>query len=155
IALLAGSYLVLKGKIFLDLGIFKLQLASKRMAIEDLLYLYATLAGISDPIRKMANVHSRIQRAAAAADRSCGLMDRQPQGADKPGAVRLTRHRQSVEFDQVAFSYNGRDPVLRGVNLSVRHGETIALVGPNGCGKSTLMNLLTRFWDVDSGAIRI
>jgi ABC-type multidrug transport system fused ATPase/permease subunit len=155
IALLAGSYLVLKRQIFLDLGLFKLQLASQRMAIEDLLYLYATLAGISDPVRKLANVHSRIQRASAAADRICALMDRRPRVTDKPAAIRLPRHRGKVEFDHVGFGYNGRDRVLNGLSLSVRHGETIALVGPNGCGKTTLMNLLPRFWDVDSGAIRI
>jgi ABC-type multidrug transport system fused ATPase/permease subunit len=155
IALLAGSYLVLKRTIFLDLGIIKLQLASQRMAIEDLLYLYATLAGISDPVRKLANVHSRIQRASAAADRICALMDRRPQVADTQASVRLPRHRSLVEFDRVGFSYNGRDPVLHGLSLTVRHGETIALVGPNGCGKSTLMNLLPRFWDAQSGAIRI
>ena len=55
----------------------------------------------------------------------------------------------------MVFSYEGRDPVIRGLSLTVRHGETIALVGPNGCGKITLMNLLPRFWDVASGAIRI
>ena len=155
IALLAGSYLVLKRTIFLDMGLLKLQLASQRMAIEDLLYLYATLAGISDPVRKLANVHSRIQRASAAADRICALMDRKPQVAEKPHPIRLHRHRGQVEFDRVGFSYNGRDPVLHGLSLTVRHGETIALVGPNGCGKSTLMNLLPRFWDAETGAIRI
>jgi ABC-type multidrug transport system fused ATPase/permease subunit len=155
IALLAGSYLVLNRTIFLNLGLFQLQLASQTMAIEDLLYLYAMLAGISDPVRKMANVHSRIQRAAAAADRICALMDRRPQVNDKPGAVRLPRHRSHIEFDQVRFSYNGRDTVIRGIDLSVHHGETIALVGPNGCGKTTLMNLLPRFWDVQAGAVRI
>jgi subfamily B ATP-binding cassette protein MsbA len=155
IALLAGSYLVLKKTIFLDLGIVKLQLAAQKMAIEDLLYLYAMLAGISDPVRKLANVHSRIQRASAAADRICALMDRRPAVADKPAAVRLPRHRAQIEFEEVGFSYNGRDAVLHGLSLTVRQGETIALVGPNGCGKSTLMNLLPRFWDVKSGAIQI
>ena len=86
------------------------------MAIEDLLYLYAMLAGISDPVRKLANVHSRIQRAAAAADRICALMDRRPQVADKPASTRLPRHRGLVEFDEVGFSYNGRDPVLHGLS---------------------------------------
>ena len=62
IALLAGSYLVLNNTIFLDLGIFRLQLAAQPMAIQDLLTLYAWLAGVSDPIRKLANVHSKIQR---------------------------------------------------------------------------------------------
>ncbi len=155
IALLAGSYLVLNETIFLDLGVMKLQLASQPMAIEDLLYLYAMLAGISDPVRKLANVHSRIQRAAAAADRICALMDRAPQVADKKAAIRLPKHRAAIEFENVTFRYHDREPVLRGVNLTVHQGETIAIVGPNGCGKSTLMSLLPRFWDVEEGAIRI
>jgi ABC-type multidrug transport system fused ATPase/permease subunit len=155
IALLAGGYLVLRHSTFLDLGVFRLQLASQPMQIEDLLTLYAMLAGVSDPIRKLANVHSKVQRAAAASDRICALMDRRPVVADKPLAVRLPHHRRLIDFDGVVFSYNGRESVLQGLDLSVRHGETIALVGPNGCGKTTLMNLLPRFWDVQSGAIRI
>ncbi len=55
----------------------------------------------------------------------------------------------------MTFGYRNAVPVVSGINLTVRHGETIALVGPNGCGKTTLMNLVPRFWDVDSGAIRI
>lgn len=155
IALLAGAYLVLKKTIFLDLGIIRIQLASQRMQIEDLLTLYAALAMISDPVRKLANVHSRIQRASAASDRICALMDRQPLVADRPKAVRMPRHHDMIEFENVVFGYNDREQVIRTLSLSVRHGETIALVGPNGCGKSTLFNLLPRFYDVHSGAIRI
>jgi ABC-type multidrug transport system fused ATPase/permease subunit len=155
IALLAGSYLVLRHSLFLDLGLFRIQLASRPMQIEDLLTLYTLLAGVSDPIRKLSNVHSKIQRAAAASDRICALMDRRPEVVQKPKAPRLRSHRKRIEFDQVGFAYDGRDLVLRGVDLMARHGETIALVGPNGCGKSTLMNLLPRFWDVQAGAIRI
>jgi ABC-type multidrug transport system fused ATPase/permease subunit len=113
------------------------------------------LAGVSDPIRKLANVHSKIQRASAAADRICALMDRAPKVVAPKHASILPRHRQSVELDRVSFGYSAGAPVLHSVSLTVRHGETIALVGPNGCGKTTLMNLLPRFWDVDSGAIRI
>ena len=80
IALLAGSYLVLKKTIFLQLGPFQIQLASQVMAIEELLTLYAVLAGASDPIRKLSNVHSKLQRGAAAADRICAMMDRAAQG---------------------------------------------------------------------------
>lgn len=155
IALLAGSYLVLRRTTYLDLGFFHLQLASQQMAIEDLLSIYAMLAGISDPVRKLANVHARIQRAAAASDRICAAMDREPEVADRPNAIRLPRHETSIEFDDVVFTYDGRTPVLRGLSLTVRHGEIVALVGPNGCGKTTLMNLLPRFFDVRSGAIRI
>ncbi len=155
IALLAGSYLVLYRTIYLDLGIFRLQLAGQIMEIQDLLTLYAWLAGVSDPIRKLANVHSKIQRASAAADRICAMMDRSPRVLDRKDTPFLPRHRQTVEFDRVGFSYQAGTPVLNGVSLTVRHGETIALVGPNGCGKTTLTSLLPRFWDVESGAIRI
>jgi subfamily B ATP-binding cassette protein MsbA len=155
IALLAGSYLVLKQTIYLDLGPVKLQLASQVMAIEELLTLYAVLAGASDPIRKLANVHSKLQRAAAAADRICALMDREPQVVERAAALHLHRHDGSIEFDGVFFNYHDRAPLLKGISLTVNHGETIALVGPNGCGKTTLMSLLPRFWDVDSGAIRV
>lgn len=155
IALLAGSYLVLKQSIFLDLGLFKIQLASQVMAIEDLLMFYTIMAGVSDPIRKLSNVNSKLQRASAASDRICSLMDREPQVVDAPGAVESPVHRRTIEFADVHFAYPGREPLLTGIDLTVRHGETIALVGPNGCGKSTLMSLLPRFWDVDSGTIRI
>ncbi len=155
IALLAGSYLVLNRTIYLDLGIFRLQLAAQQMEMQDLFALYAMLAGVSDPIRKLANVHSKIQRTSAAADRICDLMDRAPKVVNHKRGPGLSRHRQAVEIEQVAFSYDGATPVLKGVSLTVHHGETIALVGPNGCGKTTLMNLIPRFWDVASGAIRI
>ncbi len=155
IALLAGSFLVLKQTIYLNLGLFHLQLAGEQMAIQDLLTLYAMLAAASDPIRKLANVHSKIQRAAAAADRICALMDRRPKVSENKRSPSLPRHRHHIEFENVTFGYSEQSRVLHGINLTVRHGETIALVGPNGCGKTTLMNLLPRFWDVDSGAIRI
>ncbi len=155
IALLSGSYLVLNNTTGINFGFFTLQLASRPLQIEDLLTLYAMLAMTADPVRKLANVHSKLQRAAAAADRICLLMDRQPEVIQQPRATRLPRHRSTVEFEDVGFGYNGRDSILKGLSLTVRHGETIALVGPNGCGKSTLMNLIPRFWDVKSGSIRI
>ena len=155
IALLAGSYLVLNQTIYLNLGLFRLQLAAEPMAIQDLLTLYTMLAAAADPIRKLANVHSKIQRAAAAADRICALMDRRPKVSENKRSPRLSRHRQMIELEDVNFSYSPGLPVLNGISLSVEHGESIALVGANGCGKTTLMNLIPRFWDVDSGAIRI
>jgi subfamily B ATP-binding cassette protein MsbA len=155
IALLAGSYLVLYRTKFLSLGLFQIQLASQPMMIEDLLTLYAMLAGMSDPIRKLANVHSKIQRAAAASDRICALMDRVPRVPKAANAAPLPRHRRLIEFDGVRFGYDERQPVLRGLSLTVRHGERIAIVGPNGCGKSTLLNVLARLWDVHEGAVRI
>jgi ABC-type multidrug transport system fused ATPase/permease subunit len=155
IALLAGGYLVLYQTEFVTIGFLKIQLAGKPPAIEDLLTFYMMLGGISDPIRKLSNVHSKLQRAAAAADRICSLMDREPQVAESREAVDLPRHVASIEFEDVHFGYQEDRPVIQGISLKVRQGETIALVGPNGCGKSTLMNLIPRFWDVQSGSIRI
>jgi ABC-type multidrug transport system fused ATPase/permease subunit len=155
IALLSGSYLVLNQTMFLRMGPIKLQLADKPLLIEDLLTLYAMLGAMSDPIRKLASVHSKLQRAAAASDRICTLMDRTSRVAEPNPPLRLPRHHRSVEFDQVWFGYSGRPPILKGLSLEVRAGERIAIVGPNGCGKSTLLNLLARFWDVQQGAIRV
>lgn len=155
IALLSGAYLVLRGTTHLDLGLFRLQLARRPMTLEDLLTLYAMLAGISDPVRKLANVHSRIQRAAAASDRICASMDREPSVVERAGARAMAPHRESIEFDDVSFAYDPRKPVLNGLSFTVKHGERVALVGPNGCGKSTLTSLLARFHDPDGGAIRI
>ena len=147
---------MLNQTIYLNLGLFRLQLAAEPMAIQDLLTLYTMLAAAADPIRKLANVHSKIQRAAAAADRICAL--------DGPAAQRCRRTSADpgcrgigtcIEIEDVSLRLQQDAPVLSGINLSVRHGETIALVGPNGCGKTTLMNLIPRFWEVDSGAIRI
>ena len=108
IALLAGSYLVLNQTIYLNLGLFKLQLAAQEMSIQDLLTLYAMLAAASDPIRKLANVHSKIQRASAAADRICASWIASPQVSENKRAARLPRHRQAIEFDHVTFGYRGR-----------------------------------------------
>ena len=118
--------------------------------------LYAVLAGASDPIRKLANVHSKLQRAAAAADRICALMDREPQVVERAAAIEPAAAPSQPSSSRTSTSATTTaPPLLKGISLTVRHGETIALVGPNGCGKTTLMNLLPRFWDVDSGAIRI
>ena len=105
IALLAGSYLVLKQTIYLELGPVKLQLASRVMAIEELLTLYAVLAGASDPIWSWPTC-TRSSSPRAAADRICALMDREPQVVERAGAFHLPRHEKSIEFDQVFFNYH-------------------------------------------------
>ena len=130
IALLAGSYLVLNQTIYLNLGLFKIQLAAQEMSIQDLLTLYAMLAAASDPIRKLANVHSKIQRASAAADRICALMDRSPRVSDNKRAARLPRHRQAIEFDHVTFGYAEGSPVLHDLNLTRAPGRMHRAGGP-------------------------
>jgi ATP-binding cassette subfamily B protein len=95
------------------------------------------------------------QRARASAQRIFAIIDTAPEITDRPGAVDLTSCRGDVEFDDVSFGYRGESKVLDGFSLHLRPGETIALVGRSGSGKSTIGRLLARFYDVDAGAVRV
>jgi subfamily B ATP-binding cassette protein MsbA len=151
LALLAGAYLTLEGQTHL-LGV---RMSSRPMGLGTLLLFYALLAGAADPARKLSDVFSRLQRAAAASDRIFAMLDRRPRLQDPRCPVPLPRHHRDMVFDNVSFSYLPGRPVLEGINLQIHYGERIAIVGPNGCGKSTLMNLILRFADPDSGEIRL
>jgi ATP-binding cassette subfamily B protein/subfamily B ATP-binding cassette protein MsbA len=100
-------------------------------------------------------VFTRIQSGAAAADRVFNYLDRQPRVRGNCQGPRLTREHELIEFRDVCFSYEAGRPILTNVHLKVRAGETIALVGKNGCGKTTLVGLIPRFYDPDHGSILI
>ena len=155
LALLAGVYLVLNNRTSIDFGFFKLRLADNALSIKGLIQLYVLLGMVGDPVRRLSSVFSKIQSGAAAADRVYALADRTPQIAANPGGPRVPPHAVSVEFRNCCFSYvPGAVPgTLTGVDLRVTAGETVAVVGPNGCGKTTLLNLLARFLDPDHGAV--
>jgi ATP-binding cassette subfamily B protein/subfamily B ATP-binding cassette protein MsbA len=150
-ALLAGAYLVL-GK---HTHLFGLQMTSQKMDAATLLQLYALLAAIADPVRKLSSVYPKLQSGAAAADRIFSFVDRRPRVRRNADGPRLERHRSKLEFRNVCFSYEPGIPILSNVTLEIRFGETIALVGKNGSGKSTLVGLIPRFFDPDHGAILI
>jgi ATP-binding cassette subfamily B protein/subfamily B ATP-binding cassette protein MsbA len=151
LATLFGAYLVMNRETHL-LGI---RMCSRPLALSELLLFYGMLAGVSDPARRLAEVFNRLQRAAAAADRVYQLLDRQPTVTDPPRPRPLPRHHRDLVFDRVSFSYSSEQPVLEEIDLRIPFGETIALVGPNGCGKSTLVNLIPRFFDPVWGSVRL
>jgi ATP-binding cassette subfamily B protein/subfamily B ATP-binding cassette protein MsbA len=150
-ALLAGSYLVLRQETHL----WGLQLTDQPLGHVALLQLYGLLAAIADPVRKLSSVYTRIQSGAAAADRIFSFLDRRPRVLRNCQSPRLPNHQSSIEFQDVCFSYEPGRSILSNVRLTIRFGEIIALVGKNGCGKTTLVGLLPRFYDPDHGSLLI
>jgi len=107
------------------------------------------------PLNQITGLYNTIQSAIAGAERVFEVMDEVPELQDAPDAHSLTRVQGDVVFDDVSFAYKEDVPVLKHVSLRADPGQTIALVGPTGAGKTTIVNLLTRFYDIDSGSIRI
>jgi ATP-binding cassette, subfamily B, bacterial len=107
------------------------------------------------PIQDLARIFAEIQHAIASAERIFSLTDAVPEISDRPDASDPGTIRGEIEFDNVSFSYEDEKPVLCDFSLHVKHGEMIALVGPTGGGKSTIVNLLCRFYEPRKGQIRI
>jgi subfamily B ATP-binding cassette protein MsbA len=110
---------------------------------------------IYNPIKGVSNINSAVQQGLAAARRIFDLLDIKSTIQDKPGAIALPPFQKSIEFNNVSFSYDEKTEILRNINLEVKYGEVLALVGTSGGGKSTLVNLIPRFFDVTSGSIKI
>lgn len=108
-----------------------------------------------DPIREISQQYSQLQRAGVAAERIFQILEMPVDIVDKPGAEQLPQIRGEVEFRDVTFSYSPDLPVLHGLNLHMKAGQTVAIVGPTGAGKSTIAGLLARFYDVQKGAVLI
>jgi ATP-binding cassette, subfamily B, bacterial MsbA len=151
LAIMAGAYLVLNDKTHL----FGIRMSDRPLSFPTLLLFFGLLSGVSDPARKLSEIFSRIQRAAAASDRIYALIDREPSIRDPELPQLLPRHRKAICFEGIEFSYAPGKTVLEKIDLTVPWGETIAIVGPNGCGKSTLVNLLPRFFDPEQGRITL
>ena len=107
------------------------------------------------PFNEITSVLTEFQNAIASAARVFALIDEPPAPAEPADAVTLTAPEGRIDLDHVAFSYTPEVPLIRDLNLAVEPGRRVAIVGPTGCGKTTLINLLMRFYDVDSGAIRV
>jgi ATP-binding cassette subfamily B protein len=115
--------------------------------------LYMTM--FVQPIETVGQVQRILHRATTSAHRVFEVLDTEPEVRDPPDAVRLSNLTGLLEFRDVSFSYDGVRQVIRGVSFQVRPGELIGLVGPSGGGKTTLVNLITRFYDVGGGEILV
>jgi ATP-binding cassette subfamily B multidrug efflux pump len=107
----------------------------------------------SGPINELANIIGELQSAMSAAERVFTMLDEPPEPEDSPDAQPLSRAEGNVEFKHVYFGYNKDEPTIKDLNMKIAKGSTIAIVGPTGAGKTTIINLLMRFYDTDSGEI--
>ncbi len=107
------------------------------------------------PIKSLAKVATYIQRSMAAADRYFALIDVDTSIKEKPDAIELKEFKEEISFNDVVFSYDGDRKILNGINFKIKKGSVVAVVGETGSGKTTIANLIARFYDVDSGSVSI
>jgi ATP-binding cassette subfamily B multidrug efflux pump len=131
------------------------QVIAGAMSIGSLIAFYLYLTRIAQPVRMLGNISNLVLRANAAAGRVFETIDAQIAVHDKPDAVEITHLQGHVQFQHVDFGYDENNLVLRGVNLDVKPGMTVAILGATGSGKSSIINLIPRFYDVTAGAIKI
>ena len=126
-----------------------------RVSIGDVSSFVLYSRKFSGPINEFSNIVSELQSALAAAERVFNLLDVPPEDEDKPDAISVSKDgtKGEIKVENVSFSYQEGVPVLRDFSLTAEPGQTVAIVGPTGVGKTTIINLLMRFFDVDSGSI--
>ncbi len=110
---------------------------------------------LANPVKRLSRIYGRMQTALAAIDRIFSVLDMEETVNDKPNAKILPKVSGHVSIENVTFSYDGTHNALENVNIEVKPGQMIAFVGPSGAGKSTVANLIPRFYDVNSGSIKI
>lgn len=140
-----GGWALLKGGAF----------AGTTVTLGLVITFLAYVQRFNQPIQQIAILWTNIQNAIAGGERIFTILDEKPAVADKPNAQPMPEIKGLVEFDNVAHEYEDGVPVLRGVSFTAQPGETVAIVGPTGAGKTTIINLLPRFYDVTQGSVKI
>ena len=140
-----GAWLVIRGQGILGMGAF---------TVGGLSCVLSYAIQYTKPFNEITGVVTELQTATAAADRVFNLLETENQSSDE-GFPDLENVKGNIEIDNVYFSYVKSNPLIQGFSLSVKNGKRVAIIGPTGCGKTTLINLLMRFYDPDSGTISV
>jgi len=128
---------------------------ARGMPVSDFLTYAMALFMMYEPVKKISRIHLQVQQALSSADRIFDLLDTPVDVKERVGAVEFSGPVQAITFDKVEFSYGNERQILGGVELDVRGGQRIAIVGGSGSGKTTLVSLLPRFYDATGGAVKI
>lgn len=139
--------------VFIWFGALRVQ--AGQLAPDQLFTFVFMIAFIGNPVTRLSRMYGQVQHALAAGERVLELLDQRPQVVEVADAAILTQIRGEVRFENVSFAYEDSPRVLRDIDLLVRAGEILALVGPSGAGKTSLVNLLPRFYDPVAGRILI
>lgn len=157
LSVLAGGYLVLNSTVYM----FGIRMCDAPMSFGSLMLFFGLLIGVADPLRKLADVYNLVQAGVVASDRVFPLVDQVPNVRSPESPKAIPAGALSLSFENVHFQYEPDQPVLNGVTAEVPAGTSLAIIGHNGCGKSTLINLIPRFFDTcqtqngPAGTIRV
>jgi ATP-binding cassette, subfamily B, bacterial MsbA len=151
VGVVVSGYLVINQ----ETKIFGVPMSDQPLSITSVTAFFAFLIGAADPLRKLSGVIAGVNTGMAAANMLYPLLDIQSQLVESTSPKALPSPHRQIEFRNVSFSYDGMQQALQDVNLVVTQGEHLAVVGPNGGGKSTLINLLCRFYDPQQGDVLI
>lgn len=126
-----------------------------KLPVEDIVGFILYLSMFYQPITALGQVLENLQQALAGAERVFEVLDTEPDVKEKEHAIDLKNIKGKITFEHVNFSYNNEKPVLEDISFTINPGQMVAFVGPTGVGKTTIMSLINRFYDVDSGSIKI
>ena len=132
-----------------------LKVASGSLSLGDVQAFVQYSRSFTQPVTQVASMSNLLQSAVASAERVFALLDAPEQSPDEVNAPTVEQVRGQVEFENVSFRYKAETPLIQDLSLSVKPGQTVAIVGPTGAGKTTLVNLLMRFYEIDEGRITL